>query len=486
MKAALVQNKYLRKILPLWENGRLKQLLLLIEILILTAILASLTGGKGVDYDESFTHKLVTYNDAWGIIQETAADVHPPLYYLIVKLATTLFGNTLRVYTWTSLSAAIGCMLLSSTLLLKRFGFQAAGAFNFAIALAPTVLYYNLNIRMYSWMAFFVLGCILFGREVLEKSSFFNWGFLFFFSICGVYTQYFAVLPIAAVYFCILLAIVLQKKWKKLIPFGLLCAADVLLYLPWINFAMVRQFHVSAPKPAVASDEETGFLLYDFFDSSFSSNIELGAQMALVLFLFCIVIFIFTFSRYSVNEKYFIFMLIFADLFTVYASSLVGRAEAHFFAWRYAHPSVLITWLLLCIILSRITPFVYSCFCVWLFITCMSSYVVNYNSEYNTTPFYDYTVAFTDANIAPDSVIVYDYPTFDTLYEYYLPGHEFIFLDDLDLDKMKGQTFWFIQLGGGYFSEGAINGYGLEIEHYEGFGYIGMVKFNLEKVTVPK
>ena len=110
-----------------------------------------------------------------------------------------------------------------------------------------------------------------------------------------------------------------------------------------------------------------------------------------------------------------------------------------------------------------------------------------YDWEYNTTPLLENTVAFTDANIEDGCVIVYDYGTFDTYYRFYLPNHEYILFDDLDLSTFeKGETFWFIQLGGSYFSEGMREAYGLEIEHYSGFGYMGMVKFELEKVTVTK
>ncbi len=479
------KSKYYKKILPWLENRKVLQLLLFAEILILIVILSTLTGGKGVDWDESFTHKLVTYNDMWGIIQATAADVHPPLYYLIVKSATFLFGNTLPVYTWTSICPAIGCMLLGSTLIFKRFGFWTAGLFNFAMALAPSILGYNLYIRMYSWMAFFVLGCLLYAREALEKNCFLNWFFLFLFSICGVYTQYFAVVPIVAIYFYILLYIAMCKSWKKLIPFGIVCLLDVLAYLPWLLFVLVHQFAVSFSGNPSAS-EENGFLLYDFFRSGFSTNIELGELMAFILFLLSLIIFIATFKNYGREDRYFISMLIFTCIFTIYVSYLIGGMESHFFSWRYAYPVILLIWLLFSVIFARVTPLVYGFFCIWSFIICMSSYTVSHATEYDTTPLYDYTMAFTDANIAPDSIIVYDYGNFNVLYEYYLPGHEFIPFSELDLDKMKGQTFWFIQLGGSYFTEGMIEAHGLEIEHYSGFGYIGMVRFDLEKVTVTK
>ena len=99
------------------QKEKVQSILLLIEILVCTLVFLTLSGGKGIDFDEAFTFQLVRDNNMLGIIRDTAADVHPPLYYLIVKLFTTVFGYKFIVYTWASIAAAIGCMILNSTLI---------------------------------------------------------------------------------------------------------------------------------------------------------------------------------------------------------------------------------------------------------------------------------------------------------------------------------------------------------------------------------
>ena len=63
-----------------------------------------------------------------------------------------------------------------------------------------------------------------------------------------------------------------------------------------------------------------------------------------------------------------------------------------------------------------------------------------------------------------------------------MPGHEFIYFDDLNLEEMEGQTFWVINLAGAELSQDDIDRYSLEVEHNPGMGFMGMERFDLWKV----
>ena len=464
-------------------NRKTQQLLLCLEISLCTFVFITLSGGKGVDWDEAFTHQLVLNHDVLGIIRGTASDVHPPLYYLIVKFFITFFGNELAVYTWASILAGIGCMILSSTMIFKRFGFWTAELLNLAFSFAPTILIYNLNIRMYSWTLFFCLGCLLFSCEIMEKGTVFQWIMLFLFSICGVYTQYFAVFPIVAAYACLMLYFMIYKQWKKFIPFSIVCILNVVSFIPWLLYAS-QQFQTNGVQEEYI--DEFQYMPTGFFGFASYTNLQNVGTMLMILFFSSFVVFLFIRKEFTKTQQWFISMLFFCCFFCFYGSQVLAIFGNHFFAWRYIYPVVGIIWILFCIIFTKIGFKVYIPFTVFTLVICLYSYAHAYDWEYNNTPLLEKTVAFTDANIEDGSVIVHDYGNFDTLYSVYLPNHEFVYFDDLDLSTMKGQTFWFIQLGGKTFTEGMIDAYGLEIEHYSGFGYMGMVKFELEKVTVTK
>ncbi|SIO56334.1 Dolichyl-phosphate-mannose-protein mannosyltransferase [Singulisphaera sp. GP187] len=69
---------------------------LIAMLLILAAGVATRCQGmaeRTLSFDEAFSWRLVTANPALEIVQRTAADVHPPLYYLLLKLWTGLLGD---------------------------------------------------------------------------------------------------------------------------------------------------------------------------------------------------------------------------------------------------------------------------------------------------------------------------------------------------------------------------------------------------------
>ncbi len=65
-----------------------------------------------------------------------------------------------------------------------------------------------------------------------------------------------------------------------------------------------------------------------------------------------------------------------------------------------------------------------------------------------------------------------------------MPGHEFIYFDNLNLDEMEGKTFWVINLAGVDLSQYDIDRYSLEVEHNPGTGFMGMERFDMWKLTV--
>lgn len=142
-------------------------------------------------------------------------------------------------------------------------------------------------------------------------------------------------------------------------------------------------------------------------------------------------------------------------------------------------------WLFMIISYDRCSKTVFVLFLVWTLEISFSSYRVERAYEYETTPLMPQIVAFIDANVEPDAIIVYDYDRwFNLIWQYYMPGHEFIHFEDLNLDDMRGQTFLVLNLSGAEFSQETIDEYSLEIEHNPGMGFMGMERFDLWRVTV--
>ncbi len=457
--------------------------ILILEVVVLTIILWTLTGGTGVAFDEAFTWKLVTDNDFAGIAKATAADVHPPLYYFIAKLTLGIFGKKLRVLSMTSVAPSVILMILAATIIYRRWGFWVSFIFNLGVALSPTMSYYNVESRMYSWVTLFVVGELIFGRECLErklgKESLVYWIFFYLLGMGAVYTQYFGAIPVIVCYFWMGFSFIRRKEGKKVISLFVCAGLSVVGYLPWL------QTLLDTYGSGGASEEyEMSLTPYDFFDSLFGSNLKASPLMAMILFFMAAFLLILLRNRYDLEERWFLWMLVINAVICFVSGQLIGKGNGHFFAFRYIIFVIPMLWWFMGAVHTKLHWCITLSFVLWTMILCEASYADTYNYRYNMTPLMEKTVEFTDANIADDAILVYDFPTFDTIYSYYLPGHEFIYITDLDLEQMRGKTFWIIRMGEDPFSDEVKEAYHMSTEEYGRFGYMGMERFDLEKVMV--
>lgn len=182
-------------------------------------------------YDESYTAALLKHS--WGeIIRITGADCHPPLYYLLLKAAILIFGESvflLRVF------SAIGVIGLAALGLgpVRRITDNRTGLFyTLLVIITPTVLYMGQEARMYTWSALFVTGSALYGYLASCQGKKGDWIKFCIFSIAAAYTHYYALLAVGIINFLLLIFTLIKNrdKTKKV----LICLAiQVLSYLPW-------------------------------------------------------------------------------------------------------------------------------------------------------------------------------------------------------------------------------------------------------------
>ncbi|MBO5093019.1 MAG: hypothetical protein J6C33_01535, partial [Lachnospiraceae bacterium] len=187
--------------------------------------------------DETFSMKLVE-NSFSEIIRLTALDVHPPLYYILLKVVVEL-GNLVSLNPVISgkLASILPFLLLgvvSMTKIRKRFGGFAASFFFMSIMGMPQMMNYSVNIRMYSWGMFFVVMAFLAFCDIILENKFKPAILQFIiYSVMAAYTHYFACIGIAFLYFALLLY--WYRYHREKIKTWFLCAAIICIcYLPWI------------------------------------------------------------------------------------------------------------------------------------------------------------------------------------------------------------------------------------------------------------
>lgn len=167
------------------------------------------------------------------MLSTTAADVHPPLYYLILHETLKLFGKSPIVYQGVSFAFFVASILVCYISVWKRFGAKVAIPLILLFSLSSIGFRFSTEVRMYSMAMFFTLVAYISLYDVIianKKSSFVA---LTVFSILAAYTHYYALLVVAIMYVGLLIYSLIEKgKMLKRTIFSSILA--LLAYLPWI------------------------------------------------------------------------------------------------------------------------------------------------------------------------------------------------------------------------------------------------------------
>ncbi|WP_026653916.1 glycosyltransferase family 39 protein [Butyrivibrio proteoclasticus] len=212
-------------------------------------------------YDELFSIEFAkrTVSELVGL---TARDVHPPLYYILLRGMYLLLGGTgLPIETIAKLTSCIPFAILiiySLTYIRKNFGFIASGIFSFAILTMPQMPEYTTEIRMYSFAVLFVTAALLHGFGLMKSmtdAGNTKWDIknslgLFLFGVAAFYSHYYAGMSVGIIYFLLIVWMVLfyLKAMKEHIKINFKVLASVVIamnltviaYVPWL-FALSKQ-----------------------------------------------------------------------------------------------------------------------------------------------------------------------------------------------------------------------------------------------------
>lgn len=190
-----------------------------------------------VGYDESYTLCLIEHSFS-DIVRITAKDVHPPLYYLLLKLLTMPFQYHLAAVRLVTTLPAVGMIVLSrywiTSVLGERTGIWCAFL---VLTLPASQTYLFPEIRMYGLAALWVMIQVMAiyrlgsrpGCKLQERGL---WLLAWSSGLAAAYTQYYALIAVAWGYLLLLAVLCYQKRSIK----GWLASvlASILLYLPWL------------------------------------------------------------------------------------------------------------------------------------------------------------------------------------------------------------------------------------------------------------
>lgn len=166
-------------------------------------------------------------------------DSHPPLYYIWLKLVTTVFGNALWAYHLASMIPFTVGLILAVTVLRKRFGNLASIAFVILSGLAMPCCEYNQEIRMYALVFMSILICTimsyqLLGEEGRENHKLSRWIVLVLFGVIAAYSHYYGLVTTGILLFMTGLVYFIKNKGRTWAYGVCSIVAYLVLYSPWM------------------------------------------------------------------------------------------------------------------------------------------------------------------------------------------------------------------------------------------------------------
>ena len=99
-------------------------------------------------FDEGYSMYLMRY-DLADLTHYTAVDVHPPLYYYLLKGWTSLFGDSVAACRLLSVVLGVIVLVLVYLLIKKLFNRKSASLATFLVAISPMFVRYGIETRMY-------------------------------------------------------------------------------------------------------------------------------------------------------------------------------------------------------------------------------------------------------------------------------------------------------------------------------------------------
>ncbi len=170
----------------------------------------------------------------WGeMLAETTADVHPPLYYALLKLWFLAAPNTLEGAQWMSVAFSLATLAAIRALARDLFGEGAGWVALLSAAFAPYAVFWSHTARNHAILPLFAAGTSLFGWRYLRDRRRGDWWLCAACLALAFQTNYMGV--VFGAVWCVAMVF---ERGHPLIERLRLCGAGApgaILFSPWVS-----------------------------------------------------------------------------------------------------------------------------------------------------------------------------------------------------------------------------------------------------------
>ena len=294
--------------------------------------------------DEAFSMELIK-KSFWQIFSLTAQDVHPPLYYIFLKI-----GVSILTFIFRGLNPIFAARLVTEipyvvlyglclTWIWRRFGNFTAGFSLLALFGAPQLFMYTVEIRMYGFSLLWITCIALtiydlvqnYGNHLKRKEL---WIRLTIFSLLAAYTHYYAAVAAAICWVGLLWWMWKRSGKKGAIRWAQAAGFCLIFYIPWI-FVLFMQMAAISQEFWI---ESSGFSeIGDYFAFAFGSRFW--------LLLFFVGLAIFTRKEAAKEEVQFEISSALLPVLLIVFGVILSLLFRPVYIARYVFPTLFVFWI---------------------------------------------------------------------------------------------------------------------------------------------
>jgi len=408
----------------------------------LLIMMALQTGTDDIWYDEVFSVGFMgsSYKD---MIAYTARDVHPPFYYIFlrigVKIITLIPGvSIVTAAKLSSMIPALVCLIIAATYIRKKWGDFTMGLFAFLLTAMPQLANYYVEIRMYSLALLILTASGLLAYSIAaDGGSSLKWILFFIMGILSAYTQYYSCIGTVGIYIALFILIITGDKNSRvrLLINEIICAVfSVILYIPWLPSLLKQIRSVNSnywiqPLTLRSIAGCVKFITLPSAPFAGACLLAAGLVIAVVGLIFAINI-----IRLRDRELAAVIITGLVPVGVIVASGfLLSVLGTPIFVYRYMIPALGLFWLMVAVLINRlinknflwliiIIPFMYNG------ILSMRGF---YLEEHKKVLFMEDTKKALD-EIEADAVIICNFDHVASVMGYYLDNDIYLYNGDID------------------------------------------------------
>lgn len=272
--------------------------------------------------DETYTKSMLggTLSDFYAKFKN---DLHPPLYYIGLRLYTGLSGLSTTSLRSFSVVGVLATLLLGYFTGQRIFGKRGALCLCLMLISIPMLAVYSHQARMYTWASFSITGVFLYSILFIRTGTTRDLLLLLLFTVAAMYMHYYSMIAafMANLYVLLYLALTGNRNWLRHL-FSLLIAG--ILLLPWLSMFIVQ---IKRVQDAFWAPEVSFRTVISCFAIPFTEQFwTTGYSKALTVLMYALIVItvILSFTRAFSGYRSVLWLSLFIFLGTLFCATIIS------------------------------------------------------------------------------------------------------------------------------------------------------------------